>query len=69
MKKANPFYGTREWKVLRQSILERDMYECVWCKAEGKLTTQYDSILEVDHIKELETHPELALEPDNLRVL
>lgn len=43
--------------------------ECQWCKAEGSLTTQYDSILEVDHIKELETNPELAFDPDNLRTL
>jgi 5-methylcytosine-specific restriction endonuclease McrA len=38
-------------------------------QAEGRLTTQYDSILEVDHIKELETNPELAFDPDNLRTL
>ncbi len=30
---------------------------------------EYESILEVDHIKELETNPELALDPDNLRTL
>lgn len=63
------FYSSADWKRLRQSILERDHYECQWCKAEGKLTTQYDSVLEVDHIKELEYHPELALNPNNLRTL
>lgn len=63
------FYGSSNWRNLRQAILERDHYECQWCKAEGRLTTQYDSILEVDHIKELETNPELAFDPDNLRVL
>ncbi|KAF1303676.1 hypothetical protein BAU16_03680 [Enterococcus sp. JM9B] len=63
------FYGSSEWRRLRQQCLERDHYECQWCKAEGRLTTQYDSILEVDHIKELEYYPELAFDPDNLRVL
>ena len=63
------FYGSTAWRKLRQSILERDHFECQWCKAEGRLTTQYDSVLEVDHIKELETNPELAYDPDNLRTL
>ncbi|WP_288746325.1 HNH endonuclease [uncultured Enterococcus sp.] len=69
MKKANPFYLTAEWRQKRIEILERDHYECLWCKAEGKLTTQYDAILEIDHIKELETHPELAWDNDNLQTL
>lgn len=63
------FYCSSEWRRLRKQCLERDHYECQWCKAEGKLTTQYDSILEVDHIKELEYHPESALDIDNLRTL
>ena len=54
---------------LRQQCLERDHYECQWCKEQGKLTTQYDSILEVDHIKELEYYPQHALDIDNLRTL
>lgn len=63
------FYGSAEWKLLRQSILERDNFECVFCKAEGKVTDSNISILEIDHIKELKDHPELALEPSNLRTL
>ncbi|MFC0232741.1 HNH endonuclease [Vagococcus entomophilus] len=63
------FYNSSEWKVLRQKILERDNYECQWCKAEGKVNTNAHSILEVDHIKELEYHPELALEESNMRTL
>lgn len=63
------FYGSSEWRRLRQQCLERDHYECQWCKQEGKLTTQYDSILEVDHIKELEYYPQHALDIDNLRTL
>ncbi|WP_061866140.1 HNH endonuclease [Streptococcus oralis] len=60
------FYQSREWRQLRLEALQRDHYECLWCKAEGKVTT--DS-LEVDHIKELEFYPELAFELDNLRTL
>ena len=63
------FYGSSEWRRLRKKCLERDHYECQWCKAEGKLTTQYDSILEVDHIKELENYPQYAFDIDNLRTL
>lgn len=63
------FYGSSQWKALRQQRLELDNYECLWCKEEGKLTTRYDSILEVDHIKELEDFPDLALDINNLRTL
>ncbi|EHV2899326.1 HNH endonuclease [Enterococcus faecalis] len=63
------FYSSSEWRRLRQQCLERDHYECQWCKEQGKLTTQYDSILEVDHIKELEHYPQYALDIDNLRTL
>lgn len=68
-KKANPFYMTAIWKHKRQEILKRDNYECQWCKAEGKVKTNAHTILEVDHIKELEDYPELALDDDNLRTL
>lgn len=63
------FYASSEWKTLRRACLERDHYECQWCREQGKLTSQYDSILEIDHIKELEFYPELALDIDNLRTL
>ncbi|WP_146550982.1 HNH endonuclease [Rummeliibacillus sp. SL167] len=68
-KKANPFYLSKAWKVKRQEILERDHYECQWCAKEGRVTTDKEAILEVDHIKELDDYPELALEDDNLRTL
>lgn len=69
VKKANPFYLSRVWKDKRLEILERDNYECQWCKAEGHVTTTDHSILEIDHIKELDDYPELALDDDNLRTL
>lgn len=63
------FYGTHEWKAKRQEILERDNYECVKCKDNGYVTTQSDSIIEVDHILELKDRPDLALNSDNMQLL
>lgn len=63
------FYNSPEWRALRQVVLERDHYECQWCKDQGRVTSQFNSILEIDHIKELHLHPELATELDNLRTL
>ncbi|MGV3010030.1 HNH endonuclease [Streptococcus thoraltensis] len=60
------FYQSIKWRRLRLEVLERDHYECLWCKDDGKVTT---TDLEVDHIKELEYYPELALDIDNLRTL
>jgi 5-methylcytosine-specific restriction endonuclease McrA len=63
------FYNSMEWRHLRDWVMQRDNYECQMCKADGKVTTQADSVLEVDHIKELEYYPDSALDPDNLRTL
>ena len=66
-KARHEFYcHNRDWERVRLKALKRDHYSCVNCKAKGILTT---SRLEVDHIQELEYHPELALELDNLRTL
>lgn len=63
------FYNSMPWRLKREEIKLRDNYECQWCKEEGRVTTEAHSILEVDHIKELETNPELALVNENLRTL
>lgn len=63
------FYNSPEWKTKRIEILQRDNYECQWCKEAGRVTVADESILEVDHIQELSEHPELALDNDNLRTL
>lgn len=63
------FYCSREWQELREAALARDNYECVWCKRQGRVTTDEHSVLEIDHIKELKDYPELALELDNTRTL
>lgn len=68
-KKANPFYFSTAWRKKRLEILERDNFECVMCREEGRVTTGKDTTLEIDHIKELDDYPELALEDTNLRTL
>lgn len=63
------FYNSPQWRAKRQRILERDHFECQWCKEEGRVTVVDAALLEVDHIQELADHPELALDDDNLRTL
>jgi 5-methylcytosine-specific restriction endonuclease McrA len=47
--------------------LKRDCYECQECKKEGKLTIkQHGKKLDIHHIKEIETHPELTYVRSNL---
>ena len=60
------FYNSDSWRKLRLEALNRDHHECVWCRDEGRVTR---TLLEVDHIKELEYYPEHALDLDNLRTL
>lgn len=64
-KRADPFYLSIEWRTLRAFILRRDGYRCVICKCDvsGKGEAR------VDHILPRSTHPRLALDPSNLRVL
>ena len=71
------FYGSSAWQDMRQRALERDNFECVMCKAEGRATV--DSIkedgkpkrivLNVDHKYPIEHYPKLALVLDNLQTL
>lgn len=59
------FYKSKEWLLLRKEALMRDNYECQMCKAKGK----YKRAENVHHMKEIKTHPELALTLDNLQCL
>lgn len=71
-KEAMRFYKSKKWRETRQVVLKRDNYECQHCKAEGKVTTinpDKHKSLDVDHILELDTHPELAYDLDNLITL
>lgn len=75
------FYKSKEWKHKRLEIIERDNHECQYCKELGKLTIEnkVDTIadsedqaktpLEVHHIEELKSKPELGLDDDNLITL
>ncbi len=71
------FYKNKIWNGvngLRNQALRRDAHECKMCAAEGKV--HLDSVkvkgerksiqLNVHHIKEIETHPELATDISNL---
>ncbi len=52
---------TRRWQALRLKAKRRDGFQCVACGARGRL--------EVDHIKSVRTHPELAFDLNNLQTL
>ena len=64
------FYKSAAWRGVngvRKKALERDNYECQWCKREGLVTT---TNLEVDHIIEVQNGTlKDALSLDNLRTL
>jgi 5-methylcytosine-specific restriction endonuclease McrA len=67
------FYKSTAWcgvNGVRDKVVERDGYECVWCKRDGLVTTRDMGKLEVDHIIPLEDCTyEQALDMDNLRTL
>jgi 5-methylcytosine-specific restriction enzyme A len=71
------FYNSIEWQRLRNNALKRDNYECQECKREGKVHVDSSKVkgqrksiqLNVHHIKEIEFHPEEALNLDNLETV
>lgn len=52
---------TQRWRALRLQALRRDGFACVQCGALGRL--------EVDHVRPVRTHPELAWDLRNLQCL
>ena len=59
---SRPVLKTKRWQVLRQIVLERDGWQCsCGCGSRKRL--------EIDHIKPVRTHPELAFDPANLQTL
>lgn len=63
--KSSEFLKTYEWRRVRKYILTKFDGKCMCC---GKSASD-DIILNVDHIKPRKTHPELALDKDNLQIL
>ena len=73
------FYNSPAWKRMRKHIKQRDNYECQECKRKGLVRIDTNAYSEsakrkkielvVHHIKELEHHPDLALEEDNLETI
>lgn len=74
-KTVDPFYSSGAWRAARAKALERDHGECVLCRRAGRVTVGRDGhpwpVLAtlVHHIKPYQTHPERALELDNLMSL
>lgn len=59
--------ASKEYKLWRKSVFERDNYACVWCgvrNGNGKAV-----ILNADHIKPFALYPELRFAIDNGRTL
>lgn len=59
------FLRSYEWRILRMEILKKYGTKCMCCGA----TPRDGIVIHVDHIKPRKTHPDLALDPDNLQVL
>ncbi|MGI9435163.1 MAG: HNH endonuclease signature motif containing protein [Geminicoccaceae bacterium] len=65
---ADQFYRSHRWRRLRVDALEanRARYGLLACECCGMVDVRS---WHVDHIYPRSTHPELALDPDNLQVL
>lgn len=64
-KTKKDFYSSRAWKILRYQAFERYSNKCACCGGSPS-----DGLtMHVDHIKPKSTHPELALDIENLQIL
>lgn len=63
------FRDTSEYRLLRLEILKRDNYTCQECGDRNHEGRGSRITLHVDHILPVATHPDLGMEPSNLRVL
>jgi uncharacterized protein YdaU (DUF1376 family) len=59
------FLQSYEWRVTRMQAILKYGQKCMACGA----TPESGAVINVDHIKPRKTHPELALDLDNLQVL
>lgn len=62
---APAFLKSYEWRKLRMEALIKYGRKCVCCGA----TPETGAVMNVDHIKPRKTHPELALNINNLQIL
>ena len=79
LEQKRKFYDSYSWRKLSAQIKKRDNYECQECKRQGRVTIDTNEYSEsakrkkiqliVDHMKELEDHPELAMDEENLETL
>jgi 5-methylcytosine-specific restriction endonuclease McrA len=69
VKKADPFYLSKEWEAVRKQVIKRDKWKCNTCgvKCLGKAKNKPSP--HVDHIIELKLAPSKALDPQNLQLL
>ena len=59
------FYSSRAWQILRYQAFEKYGNRCQCCGG----TPEDGLTMHVDHIKPKSTHPELALDLNNLQIL
>lgn len=65
--KPNDIIHTKEWRVKRKQILERDNFLCQRCLIKYNILNS--SQLTVHHIKSRKNYPELSFEDSNLMCL
>lgn len=65
IKNKKSFLNSYEWRVLRMQALVKYGAKCMCCGA----SKETGATINVDHIKPRLTHPELALDINNLQVL
>lgn len=70
-KKADPFYLSNPWRLVREDALRRDLYICQECLRlfQAGRTVKVRSATMVHHIKPREEYPELELVLSNLESL
>ena len=63
----NKIRTSKEYKLWRLAVFERDKYTCIWCKTKSRKGKKV--ILHADHIKPFSLFPELRFAIDNGRTL
>ena len=64
MNKSYDFYISKEWRAFRTRMLKQLDHICNDCGIEV-----FGNNITLDHILPMSKHPDLALEPTNIRVL